>query len=138
MLKELYVSGKYKEMDLNCSETVVTVANDAYELGLSSDALRMSSAFGGGMCIEDKCGAVTGALMVIGCLFVSDCAHKAESMKPVVHSFLTNYEINMKSLDCKPLKEMYRTDEYGCRKVIEAALETLEEVVHEYGEYRVR
>ena len=138
MLKELYNSGNYTDMDLNCSETILAVANDAFGLALGHDIIRLSSAFGGGMCIEEKCGAVTGALMVIGYLFVEECAHKSDIMKPVVHSFLTEFEIDMKAGDCKPLKEMYRTEESGCKRVIESSLEILEKTIERYTAFRIR
>ena len=138
MLVELYNTGRYTDMDLNCSETIVAVANDAFEMDLDNESMRLSSAFGGGMCIEEKCGAVTGALMVIGYLFVEECAHKSEIMKPVVHSFLTEFEIIMQSSDCKPLKDMYRTEDSGCKKVIVSSLEILEKTIERYDEFRIR
>ena len=52
------------------------VQNVAYKLGLDKEALKLASAFGGGMGIEDKCGALTGALMVLGKLFVKEKAHE--------------------------------------------------------------
>ena len=50
----------------SCSQSVL--AAFAPELGLDADAaLRVSAAFGGGMGrLGDTCGAVTGALMVLG------------------------------------------------------------------------
>ncbi len=138
MLKELYNSGKYDDLDLNCAESIVVVANDAYGLGFTNETIRFSSAFGGGMCIEEKCGVVTGALMILGYLFVEECAHKSDIMKPVVHSFLTDFKLKMQSSECLPLKKMYRTEESGCSFVIESSLEILENTVNRYKDFRIR
>lgn len=57
---------KLFESGLNCAQSVVTAF--ASDLNFNSDdALRISSAFGGGMGrLQEKCGAVTGAFMVLG------------------------------------------------------------------------
>ncbi|MBN2883611.1 MAG: C_GCAxxG_C_C family protein, partial [Clostridia bacterium] len=102
------------------------------------ESIRMSSAFGGGMCIEEKCGAVTGALMIIGYMFVENCAHKSEIMKPVVHSFLMDFELELQSSICLPLKAMYRTEESGCQSIIEKSLEILERTIEKYLAFRIR
>ncbi|MBN2852880.1 MAG: C-GCAxxG-C-C family protein [Clostridia bacterium] len=66
MMKELYLNGITKDKDLNCAETVLYVCNQNYQMNLSEDTMKLSSAFGGGMCIEDKCGALTAGLMCLG------------------------------------------------------------------------
>ena len=54
-----------KERDLNCAETILYAANDAYRLGLDKNALKMAAGFGGGMGIDSVCGALTGGIMVL-------------------------------------------------------------------------
>lgn len=50
---------------LDCGQTVITCFSD--ELGLDESTVqKLSSAFGGGMYCGDTCGAVIGALMVLG------------------------------------------------------------------------
>jgi len=138
MLSKLYIDRGYRNLDLNCSESMVAVANEAYSLGLDTTSLRLSSAFGGGMCVEEKCGAVTGALMVLGVLFVKERAHSTDSLKEIVRHFLYDFESRMQSCDCRPLKDLYRSEETGCMTVIESSLDILEETIEKYSNKRVR
>ena len=56
------------ESGFNCSQAIVRTYGPDY--GLSAlDAIRVSCGFGGGMRRADTCGAVTGALMVLGLRF---------------------------------------------------------------------
>ena len=59
MLSELIKNGFGEQEGLNCAEKMLHGANVAYKLGLDKEALKLASA-GGGMGIEDKCGALTG------------------------------------------------------------------------------
>jgi C_GCAxxG_C_C family probable redox protein len=54
--------------DYNCSQAVLSVFAD--EIGLSKDlALKIASGFGSGMRAGEVCGAVSGAIMVLGLKF---------------------------------------------------------------------
>ena len=58
-IQELFVQG------IDCSQVVA--CHFADEMGLSKEqARKVSACFGGGMMCGETCGAVTGALMVIG------------------------------------------------------------------------
>lgn len=55
----------------NCAETIMMTY--AEELGLSESQMKaLGTNFGGGMKSGSTCGAVTGALMVLGALGISD------------------------------------------------------------------
>ena len=59
IVSDLFIKG------LDCSQIILGYAAD--RVGLSSeDALKVSSAFGGGMWCGRTCGCVTGALMALG------------------------------------------------------------------------
>lgn len=133
MLYDLLKDGFAKGKDLNCAEQMIYGANEAYELGLHKTSLKLSAAFGGGMGIEDKCGAITGALMVLSHLYVKDRAHESNKIKVLSEELFENYQNRMKSIDCKPLKEMYRTEEMKCTEVILAAATILDEIIEKEG-----
>ena len=58
-------AAEYFRGDIDCSQIVL--AYSAEKVGLDSDtALKLGSAFGGGMWHGETCGCVTGALMAIG------------------------------------------------------------------------
>lgn len=128
MLYKLLKSGYAEGKDLNCAEQILYGANEAYNLGLDKSALKMSAAFGGGMAIEDKCGALTGALMVLGRLLVEDRGH-VSNIKPLSVELYSEFENRMKAIDCKPLKEMYRTEAEKCNVIILEAAKLLDEIL---------
>lgn len=126
LLKDGFAAGK----DLNCAEQILYGANEAYNLGLDKKALKQAAPFGGGMGIEDKCGALTGGLMVLSQLYVDDRGH-ASDIKRLSQELFDRYGKQMKSIDCKPLKDLHKTEEYGCREVILEAAKILDDVIAE-------
>ncbi len=131
MLYELLESGYANGKDLNCTEQILYGANEVYDLGIDKNGLRLSAAFGGGMGIEDKCGAITGAIMVLGRLYVDDRAHESGKIKELSIKMFDEYKKRMKSIDCKALKEMYRTDKVQCKYVILEAAKILDKIIKE-------
>lgn len=129
MLKQKINKYYGKEYDLNCAETVLYAANEEYNLNLDKDALKTMAAFGGGMGIEDVCGAATGALAVLGILFVKDRAHEDEKIKLLSQEFFKKFEEKLGTKVCKNLKEKYRNDEIRCSYIIDTAAEVLEEII---------
>jgi C_GCAxxG_C_C family probable redox protein len=129
VLKDLIMQGFGKEEDLNCAEKILQGANKAYNLGLDKEALKLAAGFGGGMAIEDKCGALTGAIMVLGRMFVQDRAHESDKIKELTKKLFKEFEKEMGSIDCAPLKKDYRTGEYGCKNVIIKAAEILDRII---------
>lgn len=131
MLLELLEEGYGRDMDLNCAERVLYGANQAYQLGLDKDALKLAAAFGGGMGIEDKCGALTGSLMVLGKMFVKDRAHESDKVKVLSQELFERFETEMGSIDCKPLKDEHRSELTGCRQIIFKAAKILDQIIAE-------
>ena len=129
MLYGLLKNGFGQNEDYNCAEKILYGANEAYHLGLSKDALKMSAGFGGGMAIEDVCGALTASIMVLGRLFVRENAHESTRIKDLTKELLESYRAAMGDIDCTPLKARYRTEEIKCRDVILKAAEILDEIV---------
>lgn len=79
-----YVKKYYgTQYDLNCAEKIIYAANDAYDLKLDKKAFKTMAAFGGGMAIEDVCGAITGSLAVLGIIFVENRAHESSKIKEI-------------------------------------------------------
>lgn len=129
MLAERIKNGFGEKEDLNCAEKILSAANTEYNLGLDNESLKLASGFGGGMAIQDKCGALTAAIMVLGKLFVKKRAHETEKIKELTQELFDEYTKEMGYIDCKPLKEMHRTEELKCRDVIAKAAEILDRIV---------
>lgn len=75
----------------NCSETIMMAY--AEELGMTEEqAAAIATNFGGGMKCGATCGAITGALMVLGALGINDPKRVMEFQKTIKnnHNGLTN------------------------------------------------
>jgi C_GCAxxG_C_C family probable redox protein len=128
-LSDLIKEGYGVAEDLNCAETILSGANRVYNLGLDREALKLAAGFGGGMAFEGTCGALTGALMVLGKLFVKDRAHESAKVKELALELFEEYRQDMGEIDCAPLKAKYRNDEVKCRMVILKAAEVLDHLI---------
>ena len=129
MLKELIEQGFGEKEDLNCAEKILFGANIAYKLGLDKEALKLVAGFGGGMAIEDKCGALTAGIMVLGKLFINNNAHESTKIKELTVELFDEYKKEMGAIDCGPLKQKHRTEELKCKNVIMKAAEVLDRIV---------
>lgn len=129
MLKELIEQGYGSDIQLNCAEKILYGANEVYNLGLDSEALKLASGFGGGMAVESTCGAVTGSVMVLGKLFKQQSEEEKEEFRELIKEFLENFEKDLGDIDCAPLKEEYRTEKDKCREIIIRTAQILENTV---------
>jgi C_GCAxxG_C_C family probable redox protein len=129
LLADMIKQGFGEKEDFNCAEKILYGANIAYNLGLDKEALKLAAGFGGGMAIEDKCGALTASIMVIGKLVVKERAHESNRIKELTLKLFNEYLNEMGSLDCDRLKESYRTEELKCRNVVFKAAETLDRII---------
>jgi C_GCAxxG_C_C family probable redox protein len=108
-------------------------------------ALRIGAGFAGGMRIAETCGAVTGAIMVLGLYRATAESTTAERREPVymaVKDFMTEYERRNRTLICRDLlscdirteEGMQAAKERGlfktvCPKMVQDAAEILEVLI---------
>ncbi|SFL80104.1 C-GCAxxG-C-C family (seleno)protein [Pelosinus propionicus] len=129
MLSTLIEQGYGESEDLNCAEKILYGANEVYQLGLTPEALRLASGFGGGMAIGSVCGTLTAAIMVLGILFVKDRAHESNKIKVLTQELFDTYQKQMGDIDCNPLKDRYRREDIKCRYVIAKAAAALDAII---------
>lgn len=131
------------ESGYNCSQAIVRTYGPDY--GLSAfDSVRVSCGFGGGMRRGDTCGAVTGALMVLGLRFgpqdASDTSAKA-GVNSKVTEFQSRFESRCDSVACRDLLGCDISTPQGmehavsnnlfktvCPRMVEVAAEILEQM----------
>ena len=128
-LSKLVNDGYMEKKDLNCAETILYGANEVYRLGLDIEALKLAAGFGAGMGIEATCGALTGAVMVLGRIFAKNKGHDTPRLNELCAEFLEEYRSQMGDIDCTPLKERYRSEERKCRTVVLKSAEILESMI---------
>ncbi|HOE90627.1 MAG TPA: C-GCAxxG-C-C family protein [Candidatus Cloacimonadota bacterium] len=88
----------------NCSQTVSRQFAEDY--GLTKDLIsRLNAGFGGGMCIGYTCGAITGAIMVLGLKYAKTdpTAEDKKEFYAVVHKFLNEFKVVHGALNCHEL-----------------------------------
>lgn len=133
--------------NFNCSQAVFTVF--ATEYGISEElALKLSTSFGGGARSGELCGAVSGALMVLGLKFGhyhaedNEEKQKAYSLaKEFIKRFreangsivcrdLLGYDLTVED-DCKIInsKNLFKTI---CPKMVKSSVEIIEQILDEY------
>ena len=128
-LSELVNGGYMKKEDLNCAETILYGANKVYNLDLDPRALKLAAGFGGGMGVEATCGALTGAVMVLGMVFAREKGHDTPRLKELCAEFLEEYRRQMGSIDCKTLKDRYWTKKRECHGIVLQSAEILERLI---------
>ncbi|WP_123054533.1 C-GCAxxG-C-C family (seleno)protein [Clostridium sp. JN-1] len=138
MLKD-YINKYYQEKyNLNCAETILYASNEMYNLNLDKKTLKTMAAFGGGMGIEDVCGAISGSLAVLGILFVKDKAHESDRIKKLSKEFFEKFQEKLNTKTCSELKSKYRNDEIRCSRIILTAAEILEDIISKNKEFIVK
>ncbi|SCG82284.1 hypothetical protein DW1_0675 [Proteiniborus sp. DW1] len=130
MLRNLLLKGYGNEQRYNCSEKILYGANEVYNLGLGKETMKLAAGFGGGMGIENTCGALAASVMVLSKLFVENIASESD-IKEITSEFLNRYKNEMKSVECASLKKDYKNEEKGCHDVIIKAAEILDDIVTE-------
>lgn len=98
--------------NLNCAQSVLAAWSE--DLGITTEiAEKTGSAFGTGMGEGEICGAVSGALMVLGLKYGKSniSADEKEKMKQVFEQFKRKFESSHGSLKCKHLLDLNLRDE---------------------------
>lgn len=116
----------------SCSQAVVSAYADEFEMDKET-ALKISGAFGGGMAqMGETCGAVTGALMVLGLKYgrinAKDFVEKFKHQNgTIVCRELLGYDIStQEGRDNATQQNLFKTI---CPKLVALSVEYLEEVV---------
>jgi len=138
----------YYSKGFNCAQSVIVSFADILKLD-EETALRLASGFGGGMGrLQQTCGAVTGAFMVIGFLkgkFKSDDQESVTITNNIIQEFSKRFAAIHGSTNCKTLIEHDLNTEEGiaqakqedvfnkkCTFFVAEAVKILEEILIEY------
>jgi C_GCAxxG_C_C family probable redox protein len=130
-----------------CSQAVFTAFGK--EMGLTEEqCLKIGGAFGGGMARQQlTCGAVTGAMMVIGLIYgrgLGDDVSQKEITYEKTNELFAEFQRRNRTLNCKDLlqglnlndpEELKKIQELGlfqtsCVKYIEDAVEIVEQIMN--------
>ncbi len=129
----------------SCSQAILSTYGDRYGLPRSS-ALRVAGAFGAGMArMGETCGAVTGALMVIGLKYGKSTPENdaaKEKTYSLVSEFCTRFRSRHESLVCRDLlgcdlstaegrayAQEHHLFELRCTEFVRTAADILDEIL---------
>lgn len=129
---------------LNCAQAVLSAYTEAYKID-NSIALSIATGFGGGMGrLQETCGAVTGAFMVLGvhnCKKYSDNADRKANTYSMIQEFDRKFKAIHGTSSCKSLLGVDLRTEEGqkilkeknlhdivCDKCISDAINIVEEL----------
>lgn len=130
MLKE--VAGKYYLQEgCNCSESLLYAANEYYDLGLSAETLKLMGGFGGGMGCKTTCGALSGSIAALSCIFLRGKAHDNPEIMKISGGFVQKFQEKLGDTLCSVLEARNKKPEVRCVLTVELAAEALEEYVNE-------
>jgi len=129
---------------LSCSQAVLGAYCEQFGLDKET-AYKISSGFGGGMHLDQTCGAVTGAFMVIGLKFGRTRADDNEAKMKTVEAtreFAEKFKARHGSIGCTELigcnvstlagyEEAMKKDLFKqvCPNFVKSAMEILEEII---------
>ncbi len=122
-------NGLSKAKDLNCAETILYAANQAYDLQLPHSALKLAAGFGGGMGINSTCGALTGGVMALSAIFVKNRGHESDYITELDAELFDSFKGKMGSIDCSYLKERYRSPQDDCHPIVVQTAQILEALI---------
>jgi C_GCAxxG_C_C family probable redox protein len=87
----------------NCAQSVFAAFADRLDVS-TEFALRLAAPFGGGMARRgDVCGALSGALMVLGLQYASDRPEGKEEIYKIAREFIDEFEQEHGGITCKEL-----------------------------------
>jgi len=123
----------------NCAQVILAAYGDTFGIK-REDALKIGAPFGGGVAnTGDTCGAVSGALMVIGLRYGSDKPAgwiKRARVNRISRNFIKRFITICGSKRCDDLKCYYRTNNHEnikkkayCAGIVEKAVNILEDLL---------
>lgn len=89
----------------------------------------MAAGLGGGMAVRGACGAMIGAVMIIGRMYAIEKGHSCPHLRDMVKQFMQEFEGKLQSQQCSELLEIHQKD---CRMIIDETAKLLDKVVDQY------
>jgi C_GCAxxG_C_C family probable redox protein len=137
-IRKKYAVGLFNE-GYNCAQAILAAYGDIY--GLEREhALKLGAPFGGGFAnTGDICGAVTGALMVIGLRYgaIKPVGWlKREKLRRTSKNFMKKFINIYGSKNCEELKCYYRSNNLEniklktyCTNIVEKAVDIIDDLL---------
>ncbi|MEG1782708.1 MAG: C-GCAxxG-C-C family (seleno)protein [Oscillospiraceae bacterium] len=117
----------YLNEKLSCAQSIFLAANDVYKLSLTRQDAKLVSAFAGGIGSGHICGALAGALSVMGRFYLTDERGNTPEFMEECKGFLKDFEAKLGGTMCGVLSPKYKNEERRCADVVLICGELLQE-----------
>lgn len=128
-LAQMIENGFGAEEHCNCAERILLGANEAYDLGLQPQALRMTAGMGGGLGVGALCGPVNAGVMLLGCMYAKDVGLNSPDMRERAARLIADFKAREGSLDCAVLREGLENPREKCDGMILQVARWLDEEI---------
>lgn len=108
----------------NCSESIIKAINEENNLDIP---VSIATPFGGGMSVGTTCGAITGAMMVLGATKGREDAKDPNEARKYGRLLMNKIKEEYGTFDCIELKRKG----VSCDEIIEYAYDALKEIMNE-------
>lgn len=126
-LADMIENGFGAEENHNCAERILLGANQAYNLELPPEALRMAAGMGGGLGVGALCGPVNAAVMVLGRVYATGVGLESPGMREKVKQFLETFQEREGSFECAVLRAGQKNARKRCDEMIWQVARQLDE-----------
>lgn len=113
---------EFHKEGFNCAESIIKAIN--YEKNLEIP-VAIATPFGGGMSVGSTCGAVTGAMMVLGATNGRNSAKESNEARKVGKLLMSKIKEKYGTYECIELKKQG----VSCDEIIEYSYEVLKEII---------
>lgn len=106
----------------NCAESIVKAINEEKNLNIP---VSVASPFGAGMTVGSTCGAITGALMVLGAVTGRETSEEQNGSRLVAKDVMNKINEKYGTFECRELKK----NGISCDEIIGYTYEIIKEYV---------
>lgn len=107
----------------NCAESMIKAVNEEKELNVP---VSIASPFGTGMSVGDTCGAITGALMVLGAIKGRESSEEKNFSISIAREIMKEIKEEYGTFQCKELKK----NGVSCKEIIGYTYEALQKYIN--------
>ena len=124
LAEKYYLEGNY-----NCAEAVFLAANEAHQLGIPQEAVKLLGAFGAGMGCGAACGALCAGVSVIGAVRIQSKAHETPGLADATTEFVEAFRAQMGADDCKTIAQTFKKPDVRCVETVKRAADLLDQAL---------